>query len=65
MIILKPDLSYDSNQSKGGGATPTNSEVSKSNSNILVASYFFLENCVTSEGDVSHCVLYYQRLPLK
>ena len=40
------------------------SEVSKSNSNILVENYFFLENFVTSEGAVSHNVLYYQPLPI-
>ena len=26
--------------------------------------YFFLENYVTSEGAVSHNVLYYQQLPI-
>ena len=41
-----------------------NSEVSKSNSNILVENYFFLENYVTSEGVVSHNVLNYQQLPI-
>ena len=40
----------------------SNSEVSKSNSNIKVENYFFLENCVTSEGAASHNVLYYQQL---
>ena len=38
----------------------SNSEVSKSNSNVLVDNYFSLENYVTSEGAVSHTVLYYQ-----
>ena len=33
----------------------SNSEVSKSNSNIVV------ENYITSEGSVSHNVLYYQQ----
>ena len=33
-----------------------NSEVSKSNSNILVRNNFFLENDVTIEGAVSHNV---------
>ena len=42
----------------------SNSEVSKSNSNILVRNYFFLKNYVTSEGDVSHNVLYYQQLSI-
>ena len=42
----------------------SNSEVSKSNSNILVENYFFLENYVTSEGAVSHNVLYYQQLSI-
>ena len=37
----------------------SNSEVSKSSSNILVEKYFFLEHYVTSEGAVSHNVLYY------
>ena len=39
-----------------------NSEVSKSNSNILVRNYFFPENYLTSEGAVSQNVLYYQQL---
>ena len=39
----------------------SNSEVSKSNS---VENYFFLENYVTSEGAVSHNVLYYQQLSI-
>ena len=39
----------------------SNSEVSKSN---LVENYFFLENYVTSEGAVSHNVLYYQQLSI-
>ena len=30
----------------------------------LKENYFFLENYVTSEGDVSHNVLYYQPLPI-
>ena len=42
----------------------SNSEVSKSNSNILVRNNFFLENDVTAEGAVPHNVLYYQRLPI-
>ena len=29
---------------------------------MLVRNYFFLENYVTSEGAVSHNVLYYQQL---
>ena len=41
-----------------------NYEVSKSNSIVLVESYFFLENYVTSEGVVSHNVLYYQQLSI-
>ena len=40
----------------------SNSEVSKSNSNILVENYFFFKNYVTSEGAVSHNVLCYQQL---
>ena len=40
------------------------SEISKSNSNILVRDNFFLENEVTSEGAVSHNVLYYQQLSI-
>ena len=32
------------------------------NSNILVRKKFFLKNYVTSEGAVSHSVLYYQQL---
>ena len=35
-------------------------ETSKYNSE----NYFFLKNCVSSEGDVSHNVLYYQPLPI-
>ena len=31
---------------------------------IFVENYFFLENYVTSEGAVSHNVLYYQPLPI-
>ena len=34
----------------------------KFNSNILVRNYFFLKNYVTSEGAVSHNVLYHQQL---
>ena len=30
----------------------------------IVENYFFLENYVTSEGAVSHNVLYYQPLPI-
>ena len=30
----------------------------------IVENYFFLENYVTSEGAVSHNVLYYQQLPI-
>ena len=30
----------------------------------MVEYYFFLENYVTSEGAVSHNVLYYQPLPI-
>ena len=37
-----------------------NSEVSKSNSNILVRHNFFFENDVTSEGAISHNIVYYQ-----
>ena len=41
----------------------SNSEVSRSNSNILVRNYFFfLENDVTSDGAVSHNVEYHQSL---
>ena len=37
----------------------------KSNSNNLVENnFFFLENYATSEGAVSHNVLYYQPLPI-
>ena len=39
------------------GTSNSNSEVSKSNSNIFGGNYFFLENYVTSEGAVSHNVL--------
>ena len=41
-----------------------NSEVSKSNSNILVINNFFLKNDVTSEGAVSHNVLYHQHFSI-
>ena len=30
----------------------------------FVENYFFLDNYVTSEGAVSHSVLYYQQLPI-
>ena len=46
------------------GNSNSNSEVLKSNSNILVENYFFLENYVVSEGAVSHNVLYYQQLSI-
>ena len=46
------------------GTSKSNSGVSKSSSNILVEYYFFLGNYVTSEGSVSHNVLYYQQLPI-
>ena len=36
----------------------------KLNSDILVRNYFFLKNYVTSEGAVSHNVLYYQQLSI-
>ena len=39
-----------------------NCEVSISKSNVLHEKYFFLENYVTSEGAVSHSVLYHQKL---
>ena len=42
----------------------SNSDVSKSNSNILVRNNFFLKNYVISEGAVSHNVLYYQQLSI-
>ena len=42
----------------------SSSEASKSNSNIFVENYFFLENYVTSEGAASHNVLYYQQLSI-
>ena len=40
------------------------SDVSKSNSNILGENNFFLENHVTSEGAISHNVLYHQHLSI-
>ena len=46
------------------GTSNTNSEVSKSNSNIIVENYFSLENYVISEGAFSHNVLYYQQLSI-
>ena len=47
------------------GTSKSNSEVSKTNSNILVENYFFLENYDTSlEGAVCHNVLYYQQLSI-
>ena len=46
------------------GTTKSNSEVSKSNWNILVENYIFLENYVTSERAVSYIVLYYQNLSI-
>ena len=41
-----------------------NSKVTKSNSNILMRNYFVLKNYVTSEGVVSHNVLFYQQLSM-
>ena len=46
------------------GTSKSNSEVSKSTSNISVENYFFLENYVTSEGAVSHNVSNIQQLSL-
>ena len=46
------------------GTSNFNSDVLQSNSNILVENYFFLKNYVTSEGAVSHNVLYYQQLSI-
>ena len=46
------------------GTSKSNSEVLKSNSNILVENYFFLENYITLEGAVSHNVSYYQQLSI-
>ena len=42
----------------------TSAEVSNSIQIILVRNYFFLKNYVTSEGAVSHNVLYYQQLSI-
>ena len=42
----------------------SNSEVSKSISNISVENYFFLEKYVTSKGAISPNVLYYPQLPV-
>ena len=39
-------------------------ETSKSNSGSFVENYLFLENYVSSEGAVSHNVLYNQQLPI-
>ena len=45
------------------GTSKSNSEVSKTNSNIQQGKLILLfENSVTSEGPVSHKVLYYQQL---
>ena len=46
------------------GTSKSNSEVSTSNSNMLVQNYFFLENHVTSEGAVSHNVWYDRQLSI-
>ena len=46
------------------GTSKSNSEVSKSNSNILVENCFFLDTYGTSNGAVSHYVLYYQQLSI-
>ena len=46
------------------GTSKSNSEVSKSNSIILVENYFFLKYNVTSEGAVFRIVLYYQQLSI-
>ena len=42
----------------------SNSEVTKSNSNIFVRNNFFLETYATSEGAISHNVLYYHQLSI-
>ena len=42
----------------------SNSEVSNSNSKIFEQNFVFLKNYVTSEGAVSHNVLYYQQLSI-
>ena len=39
-------------------------DTAKSNSNILVRNYYVPKNYITSEGAVSHNVLYYQPLPI-
>ena len=38
-------------------------ETSNSKLEVFKSNYFFLENYVTSEGAVSHNVLYYQPVP--
>ena len=48
----------------GFETSKSKSEVSKSNSNILVENYFFFKNYVTSEGAVSYTVLYYLQLSI-
>ena len=45
------------------GTLKSNSN-SKPNSNILVENYLFLENSVSSEGAVSHNILYDQQLSI-
>ena len=42
----------------------SNSDVSKLNSNIVVENYLFFENYITSEGAISHNVLYHQQLSI-
>ena len=46
------------------GTSKSNSEVSKSSSNILVENYFFLKNYVTSEETISHNILCQQQLSI-
>ena len=46
------------------GTSKSYSEVSKTNSNILVENYFFFKNYITSEGALSHNVFYSQQLSI-
>ena len=48
-VVCFQMLDFETSKSK--------SELSKSNSNILMENYFFLENYVTSEWAVSHNLL--------
>ena len=61
---LGPDLIVSKCVVVSSETSKSNSELLESNSNILVGNYYFLESYITSEGAVSHNVLYYQELSI-